>query len=67
MITSQKRTKRCSLHYQRRSIWMLKKIAKSFSIDNQMDITAKWQCFLTIKDHKDNFRVSPRLIPQKVN
>ena len=41
-----------------------KKIAKSFSIDNQMDITAKWQCFVTIKDHKDNFRVNPRLIPQ---
>ena len=44
-----------------------KKIAKSFSIDNQMDVTAKWQCFVTIKDHKDNFRVNPRLIPQKVN
>ena len=35
-----------------------KKIAKSFSIDNKMDITAKRQCFVTIKDHKDSFRVN---------
>ena len=25
-----------------------------------MDITAKRQCFVTIKDHKDNFRVNPK-------
>ena len=38
-----------------------KKIAKSFSIDNnKMDITAKRQCFVTSKDHKDNFRVNPK-------
>ena len=35
-----------------------KKMAKSFSIDNKMDKTAKRQCFVTIKDHKDNFRVN---------
>ena len=35
-----------------------KKMAKSFSIDNKIDITAKRQCFVTIKDHKDNFRVN---------
>ena len=33
-------------------------MAKSFSIDNKMDKTAKRQCFVTIKDHKDNFRVN---------
>ena len=32
-----------------------KKIANSFSIDNKMDITTKWQCFGTIKDHKGTF------------
>ena len=38
-----------------------KKIAKSFSIDNnKMDITAKRKCFVTSKDHKDNFRVNPK-------
>ena len=36
------------------------KIAKSFSIDNKIDITVKWQCFVTIKDHKDKFRVNPK-------
>ena len=25
-----------------------------------MDITEKRQCFLTIKDHKDDFRVNPK-------
>ena len=37
-----------------------KKIAKSFRIDNRMKIMAKQQCFVTIKDHKDNFRVNPK-------
>ena len=37
-----------------------KKIAKHFNIDNKMDITATQQCFVTIKDHKDNFRVNPK-------
>ena len=36
-----------------------KKIAKDFDIDKKMDITAKHQCFVTIKDHKDDFRVNP--------
>ena len=31
-----------------------KKIAKSFDTHNKMDITAKRQCFVTIKDHKDD-------------
>ena len=48
-----------------------KKIAKCFNIDNKMYITAKRQCFVTIRDHKDNFRVNPKyidsLIPQKLN
>ena len=39
-----------------------KKIAKSFRIDNRMKIMAKQQCFVTIKDHKDNFRVNPKQI-----
>ena len=37
-----------------------KKIAKSFTVDIKMDITAKQQCFVTIKDYKDNFRVKPK-------
>ena len=36
-----------------------RKITKSFNIDNKMDIMAKRQCFVTIKDHKDDFRVNP--------
>ena len=57
MITSQKLAKRCSLHYQRKSI-KNKKIAKSFNIDSKMDITSKLQLFLNIKDYTDNFRVN---------
>ena len=60
MIGSQKLIKKCSLHYQRRSLWKPKKIAKSFNIDNKMCITAKRQSFVTIKDHKDDFRVNPK-------
>ena len=36
-----------------------KKITKSFNIDNNLDIMAKRQCFVTIKDHKEDFRVNP--------
>ena len=57
MITSQKLAKRCSLHYQRKSI-KSKKIAKSFNIDSKMDITSKLQRFLNIKDYTDYFRVN---------
>ena len=57
MITSQKLAKRCSLHYQRKSI-KSKKIGKSFNIDSKMDITSKLQRFLNIKDYTDNFRVN---------
>ena len=35
-----------------------KKIAKCFNIDNKLDIMAKRRCFVTIKDHKGNFRVN---------
>ena len=57
MITSQKLAKRCSLHYQKKSI-QSKNIAKSFNIDSKMDITSKLQRFLNIKDYTDNFRVN---------
>ena len=35
-----------------------KKTTKSFNIDNKMDIMTKRQCFVTIKDHEENFRVN---------
>ena len=35
-----------------------RKVARSFNIDNKMDVTTKRQCFVTIKDHKDDFRVN---------
>ena len=34
-----------------------KNIARSFNVDNKMNITAKCQCFVTVKDH-DDFRVN---------
>ena len=37
-----------------------KKITKSFNINNKMDITTKRQCFVTIIDHKDDFRKNPK-------
>ena len=35
-----------------------KKTTKSFNIDNKVDIMTKRQCFVTIKDHEENFRVN---------
>ena len=37
-----------------------KKITESFNIDNKIDIMVKRQCFVTFKDHKDDFRVNPK-------
>ena len=37
-----------------------RKTTKIFNIDNKMDITAKCQCFVTIKDHKDDLRVNTK-------
>ena len=37
-----------------------KKITKCFNIDNKMNITTKRQCFVTIKDHRDDFRVNTK-------
>ena len=59
MITSQKPVKKRSLHYQERQ-YESQKYSKKFNIDNKMDITAKHQCFVTIKDYKDDFRVNPK-------
>ena len=36
------------------------KRCSSIEILFKMDITAKRQCFVTIKDHKDYFRVNPK-------
>ena len=33
-----------------------KRIVKKFSIDDKMEIMAQQQCFVTIKDHKEDFR-----------
>ena len=37
-----------------------KKIAKEFNLDEKLNIMAKQQCFVTIKDHKSNFRTNPK-------
>ena len=37
-----------------------KRIAKKFSIDDKMEIMAQQQCFVTVKDHKEDFRSNPK-------
>ena len=37
-----------------------KKIANKFSLDDKLNIMAKQQCFVTIKDHKPDFRTNPK-------
>ena len=46
-----------------------KKIDKEFSRDDKLNIMAKQQCFVTIKDHKPDFRTNPRYkkIQQRAN
>lgn len=47
-----------------------KKIAKKFGVDERADVMAKQQCFITVKDHKEDFRTNPRyrlLNPTKSN
>ena len=36
------------------------KIAKSFNIDNKTDLMAIRQCFATVKDHKDDFKINTK-------
>ena len=38
----------------------VKKIAKEFNVDDKLNIMAKQQCFVTIKDHKPDFRTKPK-------
>ena len=37
-----------------------KKIAKEFNLDEKLKIMVKQQCFVTIKDHKPDFRTNPK-------
>ena len=37
-----------------------KRVAKKFSIDDKMEIMAQQQCFVTVKDHKEDFISSPK-------
>ena len=39
-----------------------KKIAKEFNLDENLDIMAKQQCFVTIKEHKPDFCTNPKYI-----
>ena len=36
-----------------------KRIATQLELDNRIDITAQKQAFITLKDHKDNFHITP--------
>ena len=37
-----------------------KRISKKFSIEQKIDIMPQQQSFITIKDHKENFRTNPK-------
>ena len=37
-----------------------KKIIKEFNLDDKLNIMAKQRCFVTIKDHKPDFRTNPK-------
>ena len=56
MLAFNQNDKRALNHYQKKINMEAKKITKSFNINNKMDITTKRQCFVTIIDHKDDFR-----------
>ena len=36
------------------------RIAKKFSVDDKMEIMAQQQCFVIVKDHKEDFRSNPK-------
>ena len=38
----------------------MKKVAKEFNLDDKLNIMAKQQCFVTIKDHTPDFRTNPK-------
>ena len=37
-----------------------KRIAKSFDVADRLNIMAKQECFVTIKDHKEDYRTNPK-------
>ena len=37
-----------------------RKIAKTFDVADRVDTMAKQECFLTLKDHKEDYRTNPK-------
>ena len=58
MVKHQKNYKKTCSSLPKKISMETKKTTKSFNIDNKMDIMTKRQCFVTIKDHEENFRVN---------
>ena len=37
-----------------------RKIAKTFDVADRVDTMAKQECFITLKDHKEDYRTNPK-------
>ena len=37
-----------------------RKLAKNFSVADRIDAMAKQECFITLKDHKEDYRTNPK-------
>ena len=37
-----------------------RKLAKNFDVTDRIDAMAKQECFITLKDHKEGYRINPK-------
>ena len=46
--------------YQKRLIKKQNELQKNFDVTDRLNIMAKQECFVTIKDHKEDYRTNPK-------
>ena len=57
---SQKKYKKANMTLPKRINREPRKIAKTFHVANRVESMAKQESFITLKDHKDNYRSNPK-------
>ena len=55
-----KKYKKANMSLPKRINREARKIAKTFDFADRVDTMAKQECFITLKDHKEDYRTNPK-------
>ena len=55
-----KKYKKANMSLPKRINREARKIAKTFDVADSVDTMAKQECFITLKDHKEDYRTNPK-------